>query len=368
MQVFISSVIKEYEEFRAAARRAIEALGHRAVGAEDFPASASTPQQACLAAVRNSDLIVLLIGQRYGDRLDSGRSATHEEYEEAKTRKPVLLFVEDADQHDAAQRDFLAEVQDWSHGNIRATYGSPDEVQSRVTRAIHDFELALTTGPVDEGEMLQRAAALFSPTNHNQSDARIELSLASGPLQQVIRPAELEDRRLALEIQQQAMFADHAAVFDTAEGTRISLASGRLVLDQARSSIVIDETATILISQAAVAHSGSRTTRLSMLIEEDLADLLRQALTLGAWLLDKVDPLHRLSDVVPVVRLSGSGYLAWQTRSAVPSNSVALNIRGGTDDVSVNLTPARRHRRALTSDTSRIVEDLVTLLRRQKRM
>ena len=46
MEVFVSSLISGMEEDRAAVRRAIERLGHRAVMAEDFGARPDSPQVA----------------------------------------------------------------------------------------------------------------------------------------------------------------------------------------------------------------------------------------------------------------------------------------------------------------------------------
>src|SRR3546814_6259394 len=82
------------ETERAAAKRAIETLRHDAVMAEDFGARASTPEVACLTGLRQSDLIVLVLGTRYGAKQASGLSATHEEYREARGRKPILTFVQ----------------------------------------------------------------------------------------------------------------------------------------------------------------------------------------------------------------------------------------------------------------------------------
>ena len=66
MKVFISSVITGSERFRDAVEAAVESLGHEVVRAEDFGASPDTPQQACLAGVRQADVVVLLVGARYG--------------------------------------------------------------------------------------------------------------------------------------------------------------------------------------------------------------------------------------------------------------------------------------------------------------
>lgn len=64
MKVFISSLISGMEAERAAVKRAIEVLGHQPVMAEDFGARASSPQVACLAGLRDADLVVLILGPR----------------------------------------------------------------------------------------------------------------------------------------------------------------------------------------------------------------------------------------------------------------------------------------------------------------
>src|SRR6185295_20078467 len=83
MRVFVSSLISGMEPLRRAARDAISTLGHQPVMAEDFAARVSSPQVACLGDLRQADLVVLILGDRYGDIQASGLSATHEEYREA---------------------------------------------------------------------------------------------------------------------------------------------------------------------------------------------------------------------------------------------------------------------------------------------
>ena len=95
MDIFISSVIREFDEYRRATRRAIESLGHTALVAEDFPATAKSPQRACLEGVRRANILVLLLGERYGAIQESGLSATHEEYRAIREDKPVLAFVQE---------------------------------------------------------------------------------------------------------------------------------------------------------------------------------------------------------------------------------------------------------------------------------
>ena len=145
MEFFISSVVTGYEEYRDAAKRAVEHLGHTASRIEDEPSLASPPggpQRACMDAVRACDAVVLLLGERYGDtQKGSNKSATHEEWAEARRiEKPVLAFVEaDVSPREEAQDRFVAEVSNWEHGCKWASYGSPDDVFREVLRALAKF-------------------------------------------------------------------------------------------------------------------------------------------------------------------------------------------------------------------------------------
>jgi len=103
MKVFISSAIRGLEPCREAAARAAAALRHEVKRSEDLGAAAETPQQACLAGVRWADVVILLLGAGYGERQPSELSATHEEYREAKSRCPVLAFVQHGAELEASQ-------------------------------------------------------------------------------------------------------------------------------------------------------------------------------------------------------------------------------------------------------------------------
>lgn len=72
----------------------------------------------------------------------SGLSATHEEYREARGRKPVLAFVQDGAAPDAVQEDFIREVQAWDDWLFRA--GA--DLRDALIGALHDFELAHAGG------------------------------------------------------------------------------------------------------------------------------------------------------------------------------------------------------------------------------
>nr|AHE14537.1 hypothetical protein asmbl_5 [uncultured bacterium] len=364
VKVFVSSLISGYERYRAAAVEAVESLGHQVVKAEDFPALVASPQRACLAAVREADIVVLLLGVRYGAVQFSGLSATHEEYREARDSRPVLVFVESADHREALQQSFIDEVQDWSSGHIRVGYASPEQLRSGVVRALHEYELATAVGPVDEAEMLQRANLLLPlPRPGMLGVPELVLAVAGGPHQQVIRPTELEDQQLARDLQREAAFGDNP-VLDSREGTRAAVRGNSLVLEQNTGSVLVDAAGSICVIQ----HARERDPiGMAALIEEDIAGMLGRAVHFTGWTLDRIDPLRRVSDVVVVACLSSAGYAPWRTRAEHAASPNRAMMSMGGDNTTVTLTPARRPRPALLHDTNRIVEDLVALLRRERR-
>ena len=150
MKVFVSSVIGGFETFREAASDAVRSLGYEVIRAEDFGASPTSPQVACLASVREADLVVLLLGARYGAKQASGLSATHEEYNEARTRRRVIAFVQGDVEFEAEQADFVQEVREWETGTLTAGFATESELRDAVTREItpaHRFRLDSANRP-----------------------------------------------------------------------------------------------------------------------------------------------------------------------------------------------------------------------------
>lgn len=367
MQVFISSVISGMEPYRNAAARAVRTLGHEPRMAEDYGASPDTPQRACLAGVRDADVVVLLLGARYGHRQESGLSATHEEYREAKERRPVLAFMQEGVEREAAQDAFVREVQNWSSGQYTASFSTPESLLEAVTRGLHQLELSRAAGPVDEEEMLTRAEANVA-TARGFGQAILSLVVAGGPRQQVLRPAELEADDLSDALMREALFGPNR-VLDSARGTNKRLEGHALVLQQDWASIRLDELGTVAVVQPARDEGNRAYRELPVLIEEDIRVRIESGLLFAGWMFDCIDPVRRLSDVVVVAALLGGGYLGWRTRAehAADPNTVQIAMGGRSERVVVRLSPARRNRAALTLDAARMAEDLTVLLRREVR-
>src|SRR3546814_1236063 len=136
MKFFIISLMSGLVIGRAATRRAIELLRHEAVMAEYFGAQFSSPQIACLTGLRQSDLVVLVLGTRYGVKQASGLSATHEEYREARGRKPILIFIQQGEA-EPDQAALIDEAGSWESGLFRAAFSTPDELRDRKSTRLN---------------------------------------------------------------------------------------------------------------------------------------------------------------------------------------------------------------------------------------
>jgi hypothetical protein len=353
------------EDYRAAARQAAQTLGHTVTAAEDFRASPHTPQQVCLGAVRDADVVVLLLGARYGAPQNSGLSPTHEEYREARGAKPVLTFVQKGVTREPEQEAFLKEVSTWEGGGYREDFDSPTTLGAAVTRALHDWELSQQAGPVNEEELTARAAALL-PTRsaHAAGVAPLHVVVAGAPTQQVLRSGDLDDEALRRDIQREAVYGDHP-VFDSQLGVQAPVVQGTtLLIAQANAQITLDEQGNVRVSRPA--REGGRESvmgGLPCLVEEDVRGRIADGIRYAGWLLNRIDPTHRLSRVALACRLAGVGYLPWRTRAEVAASPNAASMGRGAE--SADSPPVIMARAGLLFDVTKLADDITVRLRRQ---
>ncbi len=367
MNIFISSVISGLEDARDSAATSIVTLGSQPKRAEDFGVSPDTPQRTCLAGVREADAVVLLLGSRYGEVQESGLSATHEEYREAKERCPVLVFIQKNVEMEPNQVSFLEELRRWSSGHYTESWTDPNDLGRRVTRGLHDFELSRSLGSLDEEEVLLRAIAILPEERHGFSGGpSLVVAVSGGPRQEVLRPSELEDETLHRELMREATYGP-SPVLDPGAGTRRSVQGSDLHISQELRSIRLSELGDVCITVPATSEDSSRRGDLPVLIEEDILERLKNTLRFAGWVLDRVDDLRRMSDVALVVHVTGGGYLGWKTRAEQQSNPGRYSVNTKAEQKPIHLFPALRKRAALIQDVDRIAGDILVLLRRQRR-
>lgn len=157
-RIFVSSLITDMPKERLAARRAIEEIGALPImfefdlGAQDVPAD-----RAYLDGVRESGIYVGLFGPRYGVRLSSGRSATHDELAEAE-RLGLRLCVYT---HGLGSSDTDREQSDVVDGlrNLYTTssFDSPEDLEGRLTQRLTNLAAEQIMPWVRVGNVLLRA-------------------------------------------------------------------------------------------------------------------------------------------------------------------------------------------------------------------
>lgn len=366
MKVFISSVISGLQEHRAAAREGAESLRHAVIAAEDFGASPGSPQQVCLAGVRGADVVILLLGARYGTPQASGLSPTHEEYRAARGTKPVLVFVQAHVAAEPDQEKFIEEVSGWEGGTYRESFDTPASLRKGVTRALHDWEVSQQAGPVNEEDLVARAAALLpSRPSYTAGIPLLHIAVAGAPVQQVLRPGDLDDPALHSAMEQEALYGQ-PPILDRRQGVQTRVTGITLAVRQANAEITLDEQGSIRITLPGrdIASRGHSTVGIASLIEEDVRARVAAAIHYAGWLLDRLDPTRRLSRVALACRLDGVGYMPWRTRqeAATSPNRANMNLSGLESAVS---SPVVLPRAALAFDAAKQAEDITVRLRRQ---
>ncbi len=359
MKIFVSSVITGFEPFREAACASIKALGYDVIRAEDFPATAKSPQVACLSGLREADLVLLILGERYGYPQPSGRSATHEEYDEAKNRKPLLVFVQEKANMEPEQVAFRREVERWQGGSFWKGFVSPEDLQAKVTEAIHRHSLALERGRVDEEELLRRAQELV-PRDARRNSAAIVVALSFGPKQQLLRPKQLEDPTLARRLHKEARFGQHA-VFDELAEAAVGIKGDTLVLEQGERAILLDELGSMVFELPALSREDRG---LGWLIAEDIDERIETALRFAHEVLRTIDGTERATHVAIVAALLDAAHNGWKTREEFRREPNSGTMGMADKRILVNLRPAARPREQLGHDPKTLAEDLVHLLRR----
>lgn len=364
MVVFISSVISGMEAERDAVEEAVEALDYEVARAEDFGATTETPRRACLEAARKADLTVVLLGDRYGEKQESGLSATHEEFRVARDQGAVAVFIAEGTDAERDQAEFIEEAREWATGRNTENFSDVSELRDQVTRLVHRYAMRRQSGEVDADELAARARSLL-PDRSSRSPARLHVIVVGGPAREVVSPARLDDEEFTDRIVEVALFRS-GRIFDRSQGTATDQVDEGALIEQEDRSVLITEDGSVRVTLPAMEDDRDFRRGLPALIEEDVRDSVSQALEFASWLLDQIDSLRRLSTVSVLVALEGAGTLAWRTREehAASPNRVSQPMRG-SDLVVVPEDPRVYPRPAIHNEREEIGRDFVARLRRE---
>ncbi|WP_122285580.1 DUF4062 domain-containing protein [Pseudomonas syringae group genomosp. 3] len=181
MKVFVSSVVAGFEQYRAAARKAITLLGHTPVMCEDFGARPYSSQHACMTEVDQADAIVLILGANFGHQTETGESVTQQEFRRAKSSgKPILAFLETVEM-DERQKAFSWEVSDYIDGLFRVTFSDQYQLSDGIVQGLN--QMTLSRKAISEQEFVQRLQQKNSNGRWGGNDhgARLEVAFFPQP-------------------------------------------------------------------------------------------------------------------------------------------------------------------------------------------
>lgn len=154
MKVFVSSVVSGFEQYRAAARKAITLLGHTPVMCEDFGARPYSSQHACMTEVDQADVVVLMLGANFGYQTETGESVTQQEFRRARASgKPILAFLETVEMEER-QKAFSWEVSDYLDGLFRVTFSDQTGLYDGIIQGLN--QLSVNRKAITEQEFMQR--------------------------------------------------------------------------------------------------------------------------------------------------------------------------------------------------------------------
>ena len=168
-RIFVSSIMEQFSEFRSAAREAIARCGGEPTLVEDYPSVSASPRNACLDGVHSCDFLVTIIGVRGGFIAPSGKLVIEEEYEEAlRKRIPVLVFVQEGDRDENAQK-FVNKVSDYVDGHFRKTFSYSDELGKEIEKSLKpltegwtnmEYDTSVIDNKIDESFQINNETSL----------------------------------------------------------------------------------------------------------------------------------------------------------------------------------------------------------------
>lgn len=204
--IFLSSTITDLHYLRDSLRDAILELQYQPVMSERggvgylFPTTAA---DSCCRAIANCQLVVLIVGKRYGDPTDSGISTTHREYRTARDANiPIITLADASVLHYKDVYDESPNQEVWKQfkqmQNPCMTFSLLDEIKASASynavipfSSAADAKKALKTQIADfVGECL---AGIFSPLSKQLQDIHAEL--VAGRLRAVEPQEGLSDTR-----------------------------------------------------------------------------------------------------------------------------------------------------------------------------
>lgn len=342
--------MEDFTPYREAARRGIEEAGCEAVMAEDFPSLEASPRNACLDAVRSSDVYVGILGGRAGTEAPSGQTVVEEEFEEARAHGlPILVFLEEGEREER-QQQFVDHVSDYIRGRYRSSFDDPDHLEREVARALEVLDPTVNEEPEMAtqwvAERLERG--LFQ---HGQ-DPTLRVAIAPIRQEEVIDPLSMERvGRQVLEIGHsgEVELFHYGSGYETelrdSSVRVVPVTQGRRSGPQSRGGVEVYESGRLLIEATVIdlRDRGGRTFGLQI-VEEDVSTQLRRVFMLTSGLYDRVDEYGRQQQFVYQAGLCSLGYRRLAPEAEVRTSGGGIPM-GRDEQVTAHPEPRRINRR-----------------------
>jgi hypothetical protein len=167
-RVFVSSTIRDLRLHREAVYIALRRLGHQSVGMEEWAASEQRPLERSLEAVRQSDVMILMVAWRYGVVLPGQVcSLTELELHAAHDQAiPCLIFMvpESAPWPRTEFDDDLTFIRQFRQKLLEqytvGFFTAPDQLAIQVATALHEWIASGASAPSPaRGEVLLTQSA-----------------------------------------------------------------------------------------------------------------------------------------------------------------------------------------------------------------
>lgn len=305
-RVFVSSVANGFEGERGAARTAIESLQLMPLMFETQPSRAEPSKYALLPLVEKADVVVLILGPRYGWLMPNGKSPTEDEYDHAlKTNTPVLAFVQEGIEPEPEQKAFIDKVSGgWDEGHFRTLFKDPHDLLAKIVAALNQHRQSGTSRenqPQAQARALELATRKLTRGSSSSCLVRVVI-VPVGDLRLidalVLDDGSLSDRAAAA-LRSVGLADQSAGIEHSASSSGLALSVGR---DYDAARVVIGADGGVLVEARAASDSGSGFSLGSMVLSYPAAqELIEKAGSLAhaVWsLLPDGDRVRQVASAV----------------------------------------------------------------------
>jgi len=164
----------DLREERATAAEAIESIGAGPVMFETFGARSDDSRQAYKTEVRRSHIYLGILSRRYGVKQQSGYSATHAEYEEARNHhKELLLFLDDAVPRKEREGHLNSWIDELYQQHVLAKYKGLDELAQQINTSLVELARKQITPWVKLSQFVFQATRITQTTESQETVVEI---------------------------------------------------------------------------------------------------------------------------------------------------------------------------------------------------